>query len=293
MTKGAADTTVLAVDGGGTRCRLALFGPNGRHQVEVGPANVFSGFERAVAEIRLGVEALARDANVPADILFDTPAYLGLAGVTDDQVARAVTDALPFSRVRVSDDRRIALRGALGETDGVLAHCGTGSFLAFQAQGRVRFAGGWGWQLGDQASAYWVVRSAMSVTLDSVDGLIPASDLTRALLSRFGSSGAIVDFCGTASPGDIAALAPDICAAAQKGDPVARPIFESGAAYLDTVATSLGWRDGMEFCLTGGIGPHYQDYLPSGLRAALVEPAADPIDGALDLARMLAMETLP
>ena len=281
---------ILGVDGGGTRCRLALDGPAGRHDIEVGPANVFTDLEGAMAQVAAGVEALAAAAGTTPGSLYRLPAYLGLAGVTDDQVARSVADALPFSQARVSDDRRIALRGALGRRDGVLAHFGTGSFLACQAGGNVRLAGGWGWQLGDEGSAYWVARSALSATLDAFDGLRAPSDLTSSLLHRFGSPGEIVSFCGASKPGDVAALSPAICEAARNGDPVGRSILELGAAHIETVVASFGWRDGMVLCLTGGMGPQYRDYLSEGLLGALAPAASDPIDGALDLARELALE---
>lgn len=58
--------------------------------------------------------------------------------------------------------------------------------------------------------------------------------------------------------------------------------------------TVMGWRPGLALCLTGGIGPHYQRFLPQEMQAALRPPAGDPLSGALalawDLSRRLAMD---
>lgn len=282
--------SVIAVDGGGTRCRLVLAAGSGRHAVEVGPANVTSDFDCAVAEIAAGLESLAKSAGMPMPALADVPAYVGLAGATDATVCARVAAALPLRRVRVEDDRRAALRGALGVRDGAIAHFGTGSFYGFQAGGNVRLAGGWGARLGDEGSAFWVGRTALSATLDAVDGLIAPSALTDALLARFDTPYGIVTHAAAASPAEIGALAQVVTAASADGDRVGREILTRGAEDIARVTEKLGWQPGMALCLTGGLGPVYRDYLSESLRNALVRPSAAPIDGAVELAQDFAME---
>lgn len=282
--------TVLAVDGGGTRCRLALDGPDGRVQVEAGPANVSTNFDAAIAEIRAGLKALAEKAGLPPDALYALPAHLGLAGVPDAAMAARVAAALPLSHAQVDEDKRSALRGALGVRDGAIAHFGTGSFFAMQAGGAVRLSGGWGWRLGDEGSAYWVARRALSATLNAVDGLIAHTGLTDALLAHFGSAGGIVAHAGVAKPGEIAALSRQVTEAALAGDEVGGQILQAGADHIADVLEKMGWRDGMALGLTGGLGPVYRGYLAAPFAATLVKPEAAPIDGALALAREFAAE---
>jgi hypothetical protein len=72
------------------------------------------------------------------------------------------------------------MRGALGPGDGTVAAIGTGSFFGRRSGGAYRYLGGWGYQLGDEASGDVVVvilvRSALglghldAVALDLVDG---------------------------------------------------------------------------------------------------------------------------
>lgn len=282
--------SVLAVDGGGTRCRLVLDGPDGRKVVEAGSANVTSDFEAAIAEIDAGITALAEAAGLARESLLALPTYLGLAGVSDEAMAARVADALPLAHVRVEEDWRAALRGALGPRDGALAHCGTGSFFSIQVGDKVRSVGGWGSRLGDEASAFWVARAALTATLEVADGLAAPTGLTDAVLARFGTPGGIVAHAAKATPGEIAEIAPLVTAAAEAGDPMARAILQSGADHIARVLGKIGWRPGMALCLTGGIGPAYRPFLPAELRAALVEPAGKPIDGAVALARAFAEE---
>lgn len=276
---------VIAVDGGGTRCRLALRAHGKDVTIEVGAANVTTDFEAALEQIRGGLTKLASRAGVTTGDLAKMPAFVGLAGVTDQGMADKVADALPFRRVRVTDDRPPALRGALGPRDGVVAHCGTGSFVAMQRHGNATFAGGWGPVLGDPASAQWVGRRALSVTLDAVDGLVPHSELSRQLLDVHAGAAGIVAFAAQARPIDFGALAPIVTQLAQQDDALAQSVMQdAGDAITDTL-TKMGWRPDMTICLTGGIAPHHAPYLAAPMQAAITQPIAAPLFGALALAQ--------
>ncbi|MBE3639635.1 BadF/BadG/BcrA/BcrD ATPase family protein [Mangrovicoccus algicola] len=276
---------VIAVDGGGTRARLSY---DGRCTVETGPANVGSDFGRAVAGLRDGLARLAGCAGLDAAALAATPAYLGLAGCLSAELAGRVAAALPLDCARVEDDRPAAVRGALGDLDGAVAHCGTGSFLALQAGGRIRLAGGWGAVLGDEASAAWVGRRALSVTLDACDGIAAQSGLTRMLAERHGGPAGIVAFATAARPDELGRIAPLVTERAGAGDAAAAAILRQGAGYLARLLAALGHVPGRALCLTGGIGPHYAAVLPPDLAAGIRAPAGTPLDGALALARDMA-----
>lgn len=284
---------VIAVDGGGTRCRLVIDGPEGRHQAEGGPANMTSDPEAAIAEIRGGLVALARSAGLSEAELVEMPAYLGLAGITDAAHGAQIAARFGWRRIRVENDRYSAIRGALGIADGAIAHFGTGSFFVLQTGGDCRGAGGWGARLGDEGSAYWVAREALSQALICEDGLADHSPLTRTLLQRFGTPGGIVAFAAGATPRQIAGLAPLVTEAAAEGDAAGLRIMQAGADHIGTVLSRMGWRTGMAFCLTGGLGPHYDTYLTPDLADALVAPRAEPIEGAIALAHAFAAEAAP
>ena len=281
---------VIAVDGGGTRCRLVLDRAEGRLTVETGSANVTSDFDAALGEIRRGLDQLGETAGLTPAEVAALPAYLGLAGASDRTVCARVEAALPFARVRVEEDRAAALQGALGDVDGAIVHCGTGSFFGLRRAGATRFVGGWGSRLGDEASSFWIGRVALTGTLAAVDGLRDHSPLSERLLARWGTPAALVIFAAHATPGEIGEVARDVAAAALDGDPLGREVMAAGAAHVVEMLMKLGWTEALAICFTGGLAPAYAPYLPDAMRTALIEAAAPPIDGAVALARAFAAE---
>ena len=278
------DTSILAIDGGGTRCRIALTAGGETLAVQAGSVNVSTDFAAAVAELRRGLEDVARKVGKTIEELAHVPAYFGLAGITGPDIADRLAAVLPMRHVRIEDDRPAALRGALGDQDGIVAHCGTGSFAAARIGGRIRLAGGWGPVLGDEASAQWVGRRALSRMLDTVDGFLAETDLSRGLLDKFGGAPAVVAFAGTASPAELGALAVAVTENAAKGDAIASDILQDAADYIAATSRNLGWTTGLPLCLTGGIGPHFEAYLPEEMRAAVTPALGEPLTGAIALA---------
>lgn len=282
--KTADFASALAIDGGGTRCRFLLLHNGARHTADGGPANVSTDFEDAARVLRDGISRLSATSGVAVDDIAACPAFIGIAGMTGPDMAQRLTNALPFANAVYADDRPAALRGALGAEDGAVAHCGTGSFLASQIDGKVKLAGGWGSVLGDEASAHWVGRRLLSLTLQCVDGFQPVSPLTEAVLARFDGAAGIVVFAASATPAEIGALAPLVTEGAQSGDPTARRVMHEAATDLANGLTRIGWQAGLAICLTGGIGPHFASLLPEQMQADLRPPKAAPIEGALALA---------
>lgn len=275
----------LAVDGGGTRCRLALRAPSGQmHVTETGSANVTTDLVAATQEILRGLDALAQISGLAVKEIAALPAYLGLAGITGEEMAMRLAAALPFAHTRIEDDRPAALRGVLGARDGMVAHCGTGSFIATQFAGQMRFVGGWGAVLGDEASAQWVGRQALARSLDVVDELTEASALSHHVLTTLGGGAGVVRFAATATPAAFGRFAPDVTRLADEGCAMSRAILQQAASHIATTLSILGWQDGLRICLTGGIGPSYAPYLPAAMMTALRDPEGQPLDGAIALA---------
>lgn len=281
---------ILAIDGGGTRCRVAIDDGTAAVSIETGSANVSTDFEGAVREVLDGISRLADHMNRSTETLLALPAFVGLAGVTGPAIAGRLRDALPFRHVRIEDDRPAAARGALGRGDGVIAHCGTGSFYVAQIDGGMRFAGGWGPVLGDEASAQWIGRRALRVTLESVDGRVGPSSLSERLLSDFENTAGIVQFAGSARPSEFGALARLVTEFAGRGDALAQYVMSSGAGEIARTLPHVGWTPGRSICLTGGIGPQFGPYLPEDMQVDITEPKGEPLDGAISLARDLAQE---
>lgn len=285
------NTPAIALDAGGTRCRLAYEDQSGRMVVEAGSANIMTNPEAAIAQVRACLNELCAKLGVRLTGMMDqVPAFFGLAGMLGDTQEKRLRAEFPFANLRVADDRPAALRGALGGDDGILAHCGTGSFFAAQQGADVRFVGGWGSVLGDEASAQWVGRHALKMVLRQVDGFLKPSALSERLLQHMNGVPGLVSFARDATPKQFGDLAPMVTDAAAMGDPIAHAVIDRAVRCISTTLNDLGWAQGMTICLTGGIGPHYAAFLPAPIKACLTEPKGTSIDGGLALARMTAKE---
>jgi glucosamine kinase len=279
---------LIGIDGGGTSCRGAALCEGRLVSCSLPGANASSDFEGAVAAVLAVSRALAEALSLPVERLWAAPAYLGLAGVVDPHIAARLRRGLPFERAVIEEDRRASVVDALGASEGAAAVIGTGSFLARQSGGAMRFQGGYGLALGDEASGAWLGREALAASLRAGEGWGPVTDLTRGLWDEMGGRSGIIGFAQRARPRDLAELAPGVVAAAEGGDAQARALLARGAGHIAEGLAALGWQEGEALCLTGGLGAVYGPALPPVMRAALVRPQGQAPEGALTLAGWVA-----
>ncbi len=280
---------LVAVDGGGTFCRVALKWRGQLSEVKTGSANVTTDRQAAIVTIRKALKEVSSKAGLTAQELQKCPAYLGLAGVLDEADAQSIVSQLPFELSRIEDDRPAAVVGALGDSNGIVAGIGTGTFLAKKSDAGMRLVGGWGYRLADEASGAWLGRKLLNSILQAFNGLRAATPLTNDVFAQFQNSASrIVTFSFQAKPTEFAKFAPQVVEAAKQDDPVGLEIMALGAAYLERTITALSWTPDEPICLIGGVAQHYRSYLPSGMRQSLVDPKGTALDGALQLAASLA-----
>ena len=278
----------IGIDGGGTSCRFALQLGTLRYDLTAPGYNVHTDFDLAISALRKGLEALAEQSGMPFEVLTSIPIYAGLAGATVAATCAAVVEAMPLDFLVVEDDRRCAVVGALGSSDGAVMCVGTGSFAAGQRDGSVRLLGGYGGVLGDEASGCWLGRRLLSRALHCLDGLAQASDLTDQAWDHFdGDLGAMLRFGQTAKPSDFAQFAPWVVAAASAGDRNGLALMQEGAAQIERYIDVLGWQDGEPLCLLGGIGAAYRDFLAERFNVGVRAPLGSAVDGALEIAGRL------
>ena len=277
-----AGPILIGIDGGGTSCRATLLaGRMARYDVVLGPANVSTDFDAALATINAALAQLAARAGLTMADLATATAHLGLAGVMSSAIAARVAAHLPFADATVTDDRPTTIAGALGEVDGALAAIGTGSFIGRQVTGKIHGVGGWGFYIGDQASGAWLLRRCLEEVMLSVDGFAPHTDLSRAILKEHGDDpGQIVLFSLNSQPSDYARLARDVVTAAEAGDSLGTRLMQEGAAYIRRALQVVGWNPSEALCLTGGLGPAYAGWLD----LPTVTAKGTALDGALALA---------
>lgn len=279
-----SDIKAIAVDGGGSQCRLAWVTDDGYQSVTTGASNASSDFDATVQHICDGLRMMSADTSVALEDLVSKPAYLGIAGVTGPAVAERLQASLPFERARIQGDQFASLTGALGNGDGVLVHCGTGSFFATQRNSLQKFVGGWGSVLDDIASACWVGKRALSQALYATDGLCQPSELTHQLIKDYDDTAGIVAFASAATPADFGQVAQVVSFYAKQNDPVARQVYADGAALITDTIIKLGWSGDEIICFTGGVGREYETYIPQNMRTKLQPAKGEPLDGAVELA---------
>ena len=278
---------VFGIDGGGTGCRVVACDTLGQELARAsgGPANYFTDPDAALRNILCAVDDVI--AQLPAGSFKSDScvAHAGLAGVLGERDSADVAAAIPLGVVTVTDDGVTSVAGALGRADGVLVSVGTGSFVAAQRGGELQILGGWGAQLGDQASGCWLGMQALRRAFLVQDGLLPSSHLIVEIMDQCGGSrSAVLQFIKAARPVDYAALAPRVIAAAQAEDRHGQEIMQEGAQYLVSCLKVVNLSDQDMLCLSGGIGAHYAAYFGAELQSRMRPPLGSTLDGALRLA---------
>jgi N-acetylglucosamine kinase-like BadF-type ATPase len=232
---------VVGADVGGTKLAVRVETPDGVVRADL--RTLAKGWEASPVEhaARWLVEHLA--SAVPAG---DEIAAVGIgAQGCDTQEHCALlgeaVEALGMPAVVVND--AALLVPAAGLDTGIGLVVGTGSIgVGADADGAVLFAGGWGWVLGDEASAPAIVREATKAALAARDDGQSDDGLLGALLGHFGAADARAlaravnddPTTGNWGPG-----APAVFRAADEGSALAARVIDQAAGHLELLVSRL------------------------------------------------------
>ncbi len=188
---------------------------------------------------------------------------------------------------------------AAGLAGGIGVIAGTGSIgVGTDPAGAVLFAGGWGWVLGDEASAPGIVRQATRAALAACDEGGADDGLLSVLLAHF----AVPDPPSLAravnddpTPENWGPAAPAVFRAADEGSPLALGVIDEAARSLQSLVTRLVERGAVgETVVAAGSVIVHQPRLAGRFREYLARahPTLDlrildvpPVAGAIALAR--------
>lgn len=301
------------VDGGGTRTRAVIVDEHGRIVARGDapgavvtahdPEPAADAVSRAIGDAMeaAALELLTRDAGLAGIGLPLDGLWAGLAGAGSAEASRAIADALASrglaTALRVGTDVRAAYHDAFPEGGGILLIAGTGSIAwGTDAEGRSVQVGGWGQHLGDEGSGYWIGLSGLRHVMREHDGRAEPGAMTAELLRAIRAERAesVVEWVGSAEKRDIAALAPAVVTAAERGDPAGRAIVDGAVESLVELVRAVGERSAMaparpEVVLWGGLlaeGGPLHDKVRDALTKAGWSVSPRALDPALGAARL-------
>lgn len=297
-------TLLVGVDVGGSKtAALADAGDGTVHRASGPGAAVRPGKALASA---LVIAEVARQAMGQTGAVRATVLVVGAAGAGRALERDALRESLRTEeladQVHVTTDIEIALEAAFGGQPGIVVSAGTGSIaVGRDRHGRIDRIGGYGWQMGDEGSGYAIGRAALGAVGRAADGRSPGTALHGCVLDRTGSRDLdhLVRWAASASPAEVAALAPHILEVAAEGDPVAQGIADYAARELSQLAITLAERLSAEppigVAVTGGLlggdTPLRRAVIQKLLEGPQLQPVEEPVDaaaGALSIARRLA-----
>lgn len=237
---------VLGVDGGGsgTRCVIADIDGNIIARGVGGPSNPLTTSAGSAAENIL--EAVRETTKLHGVDAFEV-SVMGIAGTDRPSGIFSLEEKLTefnFGSLKIVSDAKIALAGATGCKPGIIIISGTGSIaFGLNEEGQEARAGGWGWRLGDEGSAYDLGHKAMIAGLRDFDGRGPHTSLTNNLKTflEIGDLPELVDllYNGNMGSSDVAALAPLVSKSAEEGDEVALGILDKAGEELGIAVAAV------------------------------------------------------
>jgi glucosamine kinase len=239
---------LLGIDAGGSATRIVL----------VADGQVTRRFTAPPMNALLSMDLTGRLAQL-VSAAGATAAGIGMPGLRS--AARAAGLAAELTRragcpVRVAADGETAWLGAFGAAPGIAVFAGTGSGAMGCDGERWARAGGHGFILGDEGSAYWIGRAAAHAALRFQDGMGGSAALRDAVVRASGRnlSALVEDVHSHPSERDrLALLAPVVTALAGE-DETARHIALEAAGHLAELASAVRRRLGpLPVRGTGGV----------------------------------------
>ncbi len=244
-------TRTTAVVGNGTEVLSRASGPG----AAVRPGRALTS-ANTIADVSR--KALASAGQLTAEAMVVGAAGAGREPERNELLAALVNEGIA-ERIQITTDIEVALVAAFPDSPGIVLNAGTGSIaLARDTSGETHRAGGYGWQMGDEGSGYGIGRAAMGAVSRAHDGRGPSTRLTlRAMAAaKANNFDQFVSWGTTATPADVAALAPGVIEMAELGDQVAQGILDYAVRELVLLVTALQTHTGTapaKVALAGGL----------------------------------------
>lgn len=173
----------VGIDGGGTKTAFLCYSEKNKKisEFSLPSCHVLQvNKEEAIQILKSGIERICTEAQLQTS----DKVYIcaGLAGYGRNQDIRKKIEKIceqcfaPHTFV-IKNDAEIALEGALDGKDGILLIAGTGSIALAKKNNNYYRCGGWGYQIGDEGSAYWIAKKLLQAYSMQSDGRMPKTSL--------------------------------------------------------------------------------------------------------------------
>ncbi len=252
----------LGIDAGGTKTDCAvsngaeLLGQATGASCKLARVGKERGRENLQAVIRQATQAAGVEASTIQHVC------IGMSGASLAEAVhwaqQTIRELIPDSTIYVAGDHVIAHRAAFGTSPGVLVISGTGSIAFGRNQnGETARAGGWGPNVSDEGSAFWVGREAVTAALHAFD-FGNANGLLATIAESWKVAPEEVIRMANASEPRFPELAGPVVNAAEQGDDTARAIMERAGQALAGLASAVIkrlWPSGgvVPVALAGGV----------------------------------------
>ena len=293
----------LGIDGGGSKT-VCVIGDDKSILAtgEAGPSNIVRvGGAQAREAITAAIKQACAGAHIePSQIVRTCIGIAGGARPGTAQTVRRIVSEIVSGDLEVVGDMIIALEAAFGNGPGVVVVAGTGSIACGRnAAGQTARAGGWGFVVSDEGSAYWIGRAAVSAVMRSYDQAQRPALLTQLMTAWHIETPEQLIMAANASPApNFAALFPVVLSAADSADPLANELLAQAGAELAKLAAIVITRlfsggEGVPVAMAGGVFRNaaiVRQVFYNSLRLTYPsikasETVVDPVKGALELAR--------
>ncbi len=237
----------LGIDGGGTKTTFSVFDErmNRVATTELPTCHIGQVGEKGLRDILLaGMRWAEKDGGIGAD----WGVGFGLAGYGNEPISRAAIESVCAGVVHghpyvLMSDLKAGCVAALGLEDGVVMVAGTGSAALGIRGDRELRCGGWGFQIGDEGSGWWMGRRILEAFSRESDGRLPRGAIYRIVRERLGLKNDydLIALRRTTLSGrtEVAALAPMVFEAAVDGDYEASRILRDAAAADAEMASTI------------------------------------------------------
>jgi N-acetylglucosamine kinase-like BadF-type ATPase len=301
---------LIGMDGGGTKTTCITTDLEGKilHECTGGPSNfLILGTETVSATLLNLIEECINKLEIGyEDIAAMVIGTTGAGRRTDaeklehDFINYASVNAMGFRKFRVESDARIALEGAFSGKPGSILIAGTGSIMfGKDSSDQIIRVGGFGRMLGDEGSGYVLGKKGLVAVSKDFDGRGEKTLITVLLYERYNIDSPeklITEIYKNNF--DIAATAPLVIEAAEKGDKSALEIIEEETdelvLHVSTMYKKLNEKV-LDLALIGGLITHKNIYSDKFLNKIseqvknvnIKEPDYSPAMGAILMAKKL------